>query len=76
MYPADGIKVQSFKGMVCILNFGLAIFELFFDYSIVPSSRFIRGSLVPLDIDACIDGGRPLRYREFQAELGGCCRVQ
>ena len=57
MYPADGIKVQSFKGMVCILNFCLAIFEVFFDYSIVPASMFDRGSLVPLDIDGCIDGG-------------------
>ena len=57
MYPADGIKVQSFKGMVCILNFGLPIFEVFFDYSVVPTSRLVGGSLVPLDIDGCIDEG-------------------
>ena len=50
--------------MVCILNFSLAIFEVFFDYSIVPTSRLIRGSLIPLDIDGCIDGGRgrPLEF--------------
>lgn len=43
--------------MVCILNFGLAIFEVFFDYSIVPTSRFVGGNPIPLDIDGCIDGG-------------------
>ena len=58
VYPADSIKVQSFKDMVCILNFGLAIFEVFFNYSIVPTSRFVRGNLIPLDIDGCIGGGK------------------
>ena len=34
MYPVNGIEVESFRGMVCILDFGLAILEVFFDYSI------------------------------------------
>ena len=62
VYPADSINVQSFKGMVCILKFDFAIFEVFFDYSIVPTSRFAGGNLIPLDIDGCIDGGRPLEF--------------
>ena len=47
-YPTDGLKVKCFRSMVCILDIGLAIWEVLFD-------KFIRGSFVPLNIDGCID---------------------
>jgi len=56
--------------MVCILDFGLTIWEVPFDNGIVPTGRFIRGSFVPFNIDGCIDGRETTSIwnRKLQAE--------
>lgn len=55
MFPTNSVEVKGFGGLVCIFNSDLAIWKVFFDHSMVPATGFIRGCLIPFDIDGCID---------------------
>ena len=66
MLLMNSVKVEDIRGMVWILNFGLSIWKVFLEHSMIPTTRFIRGCLIPFNIDGCINRSRPLE--SVQAE--------